>query len=151
MRGVEQKAGKIEQLNFDTLTESPEAESEVQKQTGTATATLDEAAGIKPEATLFSLPRRNRVKKRAVRASIFEQATLDTLFSGISEEEPEQEQESTKNAQPRRRKQTVYDQHAALTQLDFETLAAVPPQDATTASEGEPPGGAVDQDSDTNG
>src|SRR6266480_6671422 len=121
MTRVEQTAGKIEQLNFDSLAASPEGESEVQQQTDTATATLDEVVGIRPEATLFSLPRRNRVKKRVGSASIFEQATLDTLFSGISKEEPEQETER-KNTQQRRARKTVYEQHAALTQLDFDTL-----------------------------
>src|SRR5436190_12279961 len=97
MGGVENRAGQITQLGFDSLADvSTRDDGSVPpgRQAGIATVTSDVAVGSKREVYRSAPPSRSKAKKRATKTYGIQQATLDELFAAPPDEEPETQSQS---------------------------------------------------------
>ena len=127
---AEQRAGHITQLGFDSL-------AEVSASDGGAVP-AGKAAGI----ALFgngevyrSAPQsRRKAKKHTTPSNGIQQFTLDELFARIPGDEP-----AILTREQRRK--TTHNGH--ITQLGFDSLAELPPEDGSAVQEREPAGNGI--------
>src|SRR6266851_1988746 len=142
-QGAERRAEPIKQLDFDTLEKLPIRFGDTippGKQNGIATATSDVATGGRGEVYRPAPRIRRKARKHATETNGIQQATLEELFTLIS-----------KQANIPRSITISESWHdGELKQLDFDSLAAVPADDARAIPAGKPAGsnGAAIQRSD---
>src|SRR5258708_24432249 len=155
-RSAEQRAGYITQLGFDSLTQISVSDGvSPEKQNGLTTAAKDakppphsKATAIFGESRQFAAPRRRKAKKKESVSENVKQSSLDELFATISSgADIPRSITISENLRD-------YAKQGRISQLDFDSLTALPADDAETVEAREPAGngnqqnGAADQRSD---
>src|SRR5438105_4497717 len=127
----ERRAGHITQLGFDSLAVSASDGSAVP---------AGKPAGIAPFGKLEvyrSAPQsRSKAKKHAIVPHGIQQATLDELFDTIAISGDADIARGTTTREPRRGNK----HNGRIKQLDFDSLAELPPEDGGAVPEGKPAG-----------
>src|SRR5258708_21326617 len=140
-KAAERRAGQITQVGFDSLAAVSTGEGggvSPGKLADIATATLDAATFGRPEVYRTAPHRRNKAKRHAPLPDNIKQSTFDDIFAIISEEAGFLPVQPTGETQ-RHHEQSSY------TQLNFDSLAELPPDDVRRVPERKPAGNRTEQ------
>src|SRR6266567_7800944 len=141
MRGAENRPGLITQLGFDSLAEVAAGDAgrvPPGNNTGSAPATSEVATTLKGEAYRLAPRVRRKTKKHESKTSGIQQATFDELFTILSREKALPRSitigESWHDHEP----------PGHLQQLGFDSLAAIPSDDANRVPAGTPAASGIE-------
>src|SRR6266487_152121 len=141
MRGAENRAGLMTQLGFDSLAEVAAGDAgrvPPENNTGSAPATSEVAAARTGEAYRPAPRVRRKARKHESKTPGIQQATFDELFTILSREA----------AIPRSitigERWADFEPSGHLQQLDFDSLAAIPSDDANRVPAGTPAASGID-------